>query len=234
MSTADRTQRLRDEHEVLRHLKAASSLFDFETSGNPPDRYTLIFRGKGITRGTSSKAEIETVELHRCDVRLPYSYPDRPPDIRWLTPIFHPNVSFSGYVDVKDIGLPWDKNLALDVVCERLWDMARLAYVDLDKASNYAAKNWFEDHGELERPVDLRPLRDRESSSGANVVRYQRRGAPRAARPQAPAAGGVLYIGEDTPVPASPASTSAAPRRRQAAPRPRTSGAGDDDILFIE
>jgi hypothetical protein len=151
-----------------------------------------------------------------------------------LTPIFHPNVSFSGYVDVKDIGLPWDKNLALDAVCERLWDMARLAYVDLDKASNYAAKNWFEDHGELERPVDLRPLRDRESSSGANVVRYQRRGAPRAARPQAPAAGGVLYIGEDTPIPASPASTSAAPRRRQAAPRPRTSGAGDDDILFIE
>jgi len=227
MSGIDRGQRLQDEHEALLRLKAASSLFDFETTGDPPDRYTLIFRGKGMKRGTSSKAEVEIVELHRCDVRLPYSYPQRPPDIRWLTPIFHPNVSFSGYVDVKDIGLPWDKNLALDVVCERLWDMVRLSYMDLDKASNYAAKNWFEEHDELARPVDLRPLRDKEASGGTNVVRYQRRGAQRPTTPQASASGSVLYIGEDTPIP--PPATS----ERPSAARTRRTSSGDDDILFI-
>jgi ubiquitin-protein ligase len=35
--------------------------------------------------------------------RMPYGYPERPPDIRWLTPILHPNISFSGFLNLRKL-----------------------------------------------------------------------------------------------------------------------------------
>ncbi len=207
----------------MRALKKASTILDFEFTGEPPDRYTISFRGKGVTRDTSPRADVEFVELHRADVRLPFSYPRRPPDIRWVTPILHPNISFSGFINLKDVGLPWDKDLGLDIVCERLWDVARLAFMDLDKATNYAAKNWIEDECRMQLPVDRRPLRDKSAPVGTNVVRYQRRGEGGIALPAAAEAGEILFIGEDTPTPQLP--NRLAPTRR----RPEH----DDDVLYI-
>ncbi len=221
----DRQQRLMAELELLRALKKTSSIFDFEASGEAPDRYELIFRGNGIARDTSADAEIETVALHKVELRLPYSFPKRPPDIRWTTPILHPNVSFSGFINVKDIGLPWESDLGLDVLCERLWDVARLAYVNLDKAANYSAKNWLEDDCDVDLPVDRRALRDTAAPSGSNVIRYQRKGV-RSVDTLKPAAGqDVFFIGEDTPTPAMPKPVRRMPIRR---PPPN-----DDDVIYI-
>ena len=228
MAELTREQRLVADFEALRALKAVSTLFDFEATGEPPDRYAITLRGKGLTRDMSSQADIEFIELHRCDVRLPYSYPDRPPDIRWLTPIFHPNISFSGFLDLRDVGLPWDPELGLDVVCERLWDVARLAYLNLDKATNYAAKNWFDQQTQLQLPLDHRPLRDKAMPAASNVVRYQRRGGRRAASPPGSSDADVLFIGEDTPAPELPEPPAAAARRG-----PPQRPAADDDVLFI-
>ena len=174
--TDDRQARLSSELEALRALKQSSSIFDFDATGDAPERYVISFRGRGIARETSADAEIEAVELHKVELRLPYSYPRRSPDIRWMTPIFHPNVSFSGFLNVKDIGLPWDQDLGLDVLCERLWDVARLAYMNLENAANYSAKNWFEDECQISLPVDSRPLRDKNTTTGSNVIQYQRIG----------------------------------------------------------
>lgn len=221
----DREQRLVAELESLRALKKTSSIFDFEATGEAPDHYLLIFRGNGIARDTSADADIETVNLHKVEVRLPYSFPKRPPDIRWTTPILHPNVSFSGFINVKDIGLPWTQDLGLDVVCERLWDVARLAYMNLDKASNYSAKNWFEDDCNVELPVDHRALRDTSAPAGSNVIRYQRKGTS-GTRVMKPEPGQeVFYIGEDTPTPELPKPTRRMPIRR---PPPN-----DDDVMYI-
>lgn len=226
----EREERLIAELESLRALKKMSSIFDFESTGEAPDRYMILFRGNGIKRDTSADAEIETVELHKVELRIPYSYPQRSPDIRWTTPILHPNVSFSGFINVKDIGLPWEKDLGLDVLCERLWDVARLAYMNLDKAANYSAKNWFEDECDLELPVDPRPLRDKNAPTGSNVIRYQRKGgnSPKAPAPNASAPGAgqdVFFIGEDTPTPDLPK-----PRRRMPVRRPPPN---DEDVLYI-
>ncbi|MBI2481445.1 MAG: hypothetical protein HYV60_23235, partial [Planctomycetia bacterium] len=64
----DREQRLTAELEALRALKKTSTIFDFEATGEAPDRYMVVFRGKGITRDTSVDAKIETVELHRVEI----------------------------------------------------------------------------------------------------------------------------------------------------------------------
>jgi ubiquitin-protein ligase len=232
VSDQTRQERLLAELESMRAVKNVSTILDFEATGQPPDRYTITFRGKGINRGTSSRAETEEVDLHRCDIRMSYSYPERPPDIRWLTPIFHPNISFSGFLDLKDVGLHWEKQLTLDVVCERLWDVARLAYLNLDKATNYSAKNWFETQSELETPVDARTLRDKTAPSGSNVVRYQRRGAGPAKTADA-GEGPVMFIGEDTPAPPMPERPPAPQPRRPPLPRPAPRRDNDDDVLYI-
>ena len=223
MTQPERHERLVAELEAMRALKKATSILDFEFTGEPPDRYSITLRGKGISRDTSPGADVEFVNLHKIDLRLPYSFPRRPPDIRWITPIFHPNISFSGFINLKDVGLPWHKDLGLDIVCERLWDIARLQYMDLDKATNYAAKNWFEDESTLKLPVDHRVLRDRSAPQGGNVIRYQRRGGERISLPAARDAAEVFFIGEDTPTPSLPNRVPPIRRRTR----------GNDDVFYI-
>lgn len=232
MTQITREERLAAELELLNALKEASTIFDFECVGDQPDRFTIIFRGQGISRDTSPQADVKTVELHRCDVRLPYSFPRRPPDIRWLTPIFHPNISFSGFIKLRDIGLPWEQDLGLDVVCERLWDVARLAYLNHDTATNFAAKNWFEDECDLQLPLDRRPLRDKQLPTNTNIVRYGRRGQQQVELPADRDDSNdneVFYIGDDTPTPQIP-SRRIPPVRRDVPPQ--RSGS-DDDIFYI-
>ncbi|MFV1964724.1 MAG: ubiquitin-conjugating enzyme E2 [Pirellulaceae bacterium] len=225
MVTAEqRPERLAAELESMRALRKSSNILDFEFRSEPPDRYTVIFRGRGISRDRSSRSDIKYEDLHRIDIRLPFSYPQQPPDIRWLTPIFHPNVSFSGFIRLSDLGMPWEPDLGLDVICERLWDVVRLAFMNAEQASNHAAKNWFEDQSMLPLPVDPRPLRDRNAPAGANVIRYERRGERRTAVPATSSADGILFIGEDTPTPQLPVRIVPPVRRRPP---------NDDDILYI-
>ena len=221
MSDLSRDERLAADLENLRSVKKRSELFDFECNGNAPDRYTLIFHGKGISRGLAVDAEIEEVDLHRCNLRLPYSYPVRPPDIRWLTPIFHPNVSFSGFINLKDIGIKWESHLTLEFVCQRLWDVARFEHFELTTATNYAAKTWFEGNPEFVRPVDKRPLLERRVPSGSNVVKYERRGA-KVALPEVKQDEELFYIDENTPIPQLPGMSLDS-----------REGRADDDVIYI-
>ena len=177
MDASSRIARLNADRELLAALDAASSIFSLEVTGEPPDRYLLTFRGKGLARDASASSEVTLIELHQIDLRMPYSYPASPPDIRWVTPLWHPNVSFSGFVNPADIGLVWTSEIPLDLVCERLWDVARGQFLNLNKATNYAAKNWFERECNYQLPLDSRALRDGSGGAraGSNVVRYERR-----------------------------------------------------------
>jgi ubiquitin-protein ligase len=204
VSTEERRQRLESDLQSLNELKEASTIFDFESSGEPPDTYVLVFRGRGIRRDRTAENGVADVDEHRCELRLPHGYPDKPPTLRWNTPTYHPNVTYSGFVALRDLGLPWEKDLGLDAVCERLWDVARFAHIDLENAANFNAKNWITDECTAELPTDDRPLRDTKASAGGNVIRYQRRGeggvktppVVKAAEPADPSEG-VFFIGED-------------------------------------
>ncbi len=212
MDQQQRQARLAADLEALQALKQASAIFDFSPTGTPPDRYQITFHGRGLCRPMAPLAPLEVIEEHRCELRLPYSYPSRPPDVRWVTPIFHPNVSFSGYINLRDIGLPWEAELGLDVVCERLWDVARFATLNLERASNFAAKSHFQQQTELTLPVDDRPLRGMVFPTHSNLVHYQRRGTPTAPAANQQQAPDVLFIGEDTPPPAAPPQPPRHPR----------------------
>lgn len=230
MSTEARQQRLQEDLRVLQALRDESTIFDFSAGeGELADQFVLIFKGKGIRRDRNDERGYAEVEEHRCEIRMGYGYPDRAPDLRWITPAFHPNITYSGFISLKDLGLPWDKSIGLDVVCERLWDTARMAHFDLNKASNYNAKNWLETEGVgLELPVDSRPLRDGPAehiNAGSNVVRYQRKGERRLTfpEPEPSTAEEVFFIDDEK---AAPIVFETPVRQR--------GRSSDDDILYIE
>lgn len=217
---SDRMQRIRDDLEALKGLAQASTIFSFQTVGDPAERISLRYCGSGVRRESSPNAKAEIVREHEIELRLPYSYPAMPPDVRWITPLYHPNVSFSGFVNLADIGLDWSADMGLDLVCERLWDMIRLAQYNTDRAVNYSAKKWIEEQTAIALPVDARPLRDKAAYTNRNVVRYRRRGQP---EPVGGNADDVLYIDDNDAPPLPPAGAARRARHR-----------GDEDILYIE
>jgi hypothetical protein len=218
MDQETRRNRLLADRAALENLQTGSTILQFEASGEPPDRYVINFRGKGLAKDSDQQAQVRVAETHQIEIRLPYSYPESPPDIRWVTPILHPNVSFSGFVNISDLGLPWSKQMSLDVICERLWDVARGMFFNSEQAVNYGAKNYFERECAHELPLDRRPLRDRLTTTGVNVVSYQRRAGAGIQFPAARNSGEIVFIDENTPLPPPP------PRKRRGT---------EDDVLYI-
>ena len=216
----ERSARIRQDLAALEAIAAHSSIFTFRTLGEPVERLSLTFRGAGLAKTTASEAKPELIHQHEIELRLPFSYPTSPPDIRWLTPIFHPNISFSGFVNLADVGLSWEAGMGIDVVCERLWDMARLAEFNPAKAVSYAAKKWLEDQTDTTLPLDQRPLRDRAANANRNVVKYRRKGQPL----PGPGTGELMFIDDDAPAPPLPPGSNRAARATNS----------NDDVLYIE
>jgi len=201
---AHREERLLADRERLTALWTASTIFRFESASDADDRYTLSFRGRGLAPQVAVPNAVTVIEVHRIELRLPFAYPESPPDIRWLTPLWHPNVSFSGCVGMTDLGLVWSRQMPIDVVCERLWDIARAAYFDLDHANNIAARDWFAAENRPALPIDQRPLCDRVAAGGSNIVRYQRLRGQGMRLAGAPTSGEIIFIDENTPTPPLP------------------------------
>lgn len=215
MSSA-RVDRLREEYERLTLIEGMSTILELQAHGEPPERYIVSFRGRGPCRAGSSRGGVDVAEVHRVEIRLPFGYPQDPPDVRWLTPIVHPNVSYSGFLSLREIGIPWTEAVTLDVVCERLWDVARVAYVNTEEVVNYPAQRWLDAQNPQSLPMDARPLRDVVPPPSRNIVRYEWRDRSHREEVVDDGPEEILYIGEDTPVP----------------PLPR--GERGDDILYIE
>lgn len=189
--------RLRREVELLEKLKKSSSIFDFVGTGDPLNELTITFNGKGLFLKDSVNDDVEFIDVHRIEIRLPTAYPKTEPDVRWLTPVFHPNISFSGFVNLEEIGLKWQPEMTLDALCDRLWDVARLAHLNLSSASNYTAKKWYESECALKLPIDARPLQNRSTAEPENVVSYRRLGDSKQ-DPQRLVSQGVMFIGDET------------------------------------
>ncbi len=201
VSETTRREKLAADLVTLRSVERASTILRFETTGDPPDRYSITFRGRGFRRDPST-GDIVSQTLHQCELRLALSYPRYPPDIRWLTPLLHPNISFGGFIRMEDIGIPWSEELSLDVVCERLWDVARLAHYDLDNATNYVARKWVQEQRQVSLPADARPLRDKVTAANTNIIQYRLRGDQHVSFPEQEQRDDILYIDENTPIPA--------------------------------
>jgi ubiquitin-protein ligase len=158
-----RIRRLRSDLAALEKLKAESSVFGFKSTGRPPQQYSVSFQGSSLAR---DRGKVVVREHHEVEIKLGASYPRTMPEIRWLTPIYHPNISEIGMVCLGAYGTHWVPSLALDELCVMLWDMARYQNYDIRSPYNREAAQWAANQTTFRFPMDHRPLRDARAALG--------------------------------------------------------------------
>lgn len=91
-----RNKRLYNDFEKMKTLKLSSPFVDFKASGDPPERYIIILTCKGLAWDKNLEKP-SVIEHHELEIYLPQQYPTGKPFVKWLTPIFHPNIMPSDY-----------------------------------------------------------------------------------------------------------------------------------------
>ena len=91
-----RMRRLRADYERMRDLEGRTNLIKFEAQsvrkGMSPERYIVTFTCKSIV-AVDKHGEPLYGEHHQVEVYLHSQYPQRWPGLKWLTPIWHPNIN---------------------------------------------------------------------------------------------------------------------------------------------
>jgi ubiquitin-protein ligase len=163
MYQSPRMRRLRNDLVALERLRSDSSIFRFTTQGDPPQNYRIHFQGRGLWR---DHGKVKPLEKHHVEIKLGSSYPRTIPEIRWLTPIYHPNISEIGMVCLGGYGTHWVPSVQLDELCTMLWDMVRYHNYDIRSPYNRDAALWVAQQQLIRFPTDARPLRDLRAALG--------------------------------------------------------------------
>jgi len=90
-----RYARLAIEYTKLMNLAARSSLIEVQPvevqPGWPPEKYIITYRCRGIASIDKQKLP-QASEFHQVSMYMGSDYPLKEPYLRWLTPIWHPNI----------------------------------------------------------------------------------------------------------------------------------------------
>ena len=167
MHSSPRIRRLHNDLTALKRLRSESSIFQFTAVGDPPHQYQIWFQGKGLWR---DHAKVKSRDSHRVEIKLGTSYPRSLPELRWLTPIFHPNISEIGMICLGGYGTHWAPSVQLDDLCIMLWDMARYHNYDIRSPYNRDAALWVAGQTTFRFPIDDRQLRDKRAAQGRLCV----------------------------------------------------------------
>lgn len=175
-NTSPRRRRLQSDYERIQQLAATSSIFRFKVahplpSVGPPETYRFFFQGPSLHLVTPGYGEphVAVLEQHEVLVQLVAEYPRSAPHMRWITPVFHPNISGAGAICLGGWGTHWAPSLHLDKLCEMLWDMLRFANYDTRSPFNQQAATWLRNQRSFQFPLEDRELRDAPSSTAVSA-----------------------------------------------------------------
>lgn len=165
-----RTLRLGRDFKDMVQLRQESTILEFETQDDPPEKYLVTFHGKSLVPKGDGVALGDRQQI---EIRLGADYPRSRPDVKWLSPVAHPNIFNQG---VCFGSFQWTPFYSLVNFVEILWDYARLAILNPFSAGPGGRPEVDEWHGFDKRfvfPVDKRPLRDRVlgDDAGSSVMR---------------------------------------------------------------
>jgi len=192
MYQSPRIRRLHNDRVALERLRSDSSVFRFSAQGDPPQQYMISFKGRGLWR---DRGKVRVLEDHRVEIKLGASYPRTIPEIRWITPVYHPNISEIGMVCLGGYGTHWVPSVQLDELCVMLWDMARYHNYDIRSPYNREAALWVANQTTFLFPTDSRPVRDLRAALG----RVASTGDPMADGPGSAAQGGAKGTKKSSP-----------------------------------
>jgi hypothetical protein len=122
-----RIRRLRADHGRMVELAAQSDLIEFEAQaarkGLPPDRYVVTYKCRGVV-GVAENGKPKIGGKHQVEIYLHNQYPQRWPGMKWLTPIWHPNINhLNGSVCVDAAW--WTASRSLDRLVIMLGEMVQ-------------------------------------------------------------------------------------------------------------
>ena len=142
-----RLLRLQSDYEAVRRLARLHPRIEVEgVSGNPPEKYRLIYRVRSVREEGD---RILVAKEHRVEVVLPRTYPRDAPLCRMLTPVFHPNIAPHAIC----IGDHWSAAESLDLMLQRIGEMLAFQSYNVKSPLNGTAAQWVEE--KLERlPLD--------------------------------------------------------------------------------
>ncbi len=96
VAESPRMRRLRGDHELMQEMAARTNLISFVAQSArpnlPPERYIVTFKCKSIANVDRQGNPIFS-DHHQVEIYLHNQYPQRWPGMKWLTPIWHPNIN---------------------------------------------------------------------------------------------------------------------------------------------
>lgn len=135
-----RERRLKADHQNLtRELASNPYLVIQESEGDPPERYRIEYRVKGIV---IQNGQVVEKESHLVEVFLTLSYPRLAPQCRMLTPIFHPNIAPHAIC----IGDHWSAGESLLALLLRIGELITFQSYNIKSPLNKEAAKWADEN----------------------------------------------------------------------------------------
>lgn len=129
---------IRDELDRIR----TSELLTHIGSSAGPQTKTDIYKWNVLLKGPNNSCYEDG--LFKLLLTFPKNYPDDPPDIKFITKIYHPNVSFDdGVICVSSKSSDWDANRNIINVIYSIYDLLKKPNLDhgLNKEALLLYKN---------------------------------------------------------------------------------------------
>src|SRR5512142_2495935 len=96
VAESPRMRRLRADYQLMQDLSARTDMISVTAQSPrpnlPPERYIVTFKCKSIV-GIDKSGNPKFGEHHQVEIYLHNQYPQRWPGMKWLTPIWHPNIN---------------------------------------------------------------------------------------------------------------------------------------------
>lgn len=127
VTASPRFRRLKADYDKMLELKAHSDIIDFQVvdvrPGFPPEKYVVTFKCKSIV-GIDALGNPKFGDNHQVAIYLHNEYPHRWPGLKWLTPIWHPNIKGANGSVCIDAAW-WTAARSLDRLVIMLGEMAQ-------------------------------------------------------------------------------------------------------------
>ena len=168
VAESPRMRRLRADYELMQELSARTDMISVTAQAArpnvPPERYIVTFKCKSIV-GVDQSGNPKFADRHQVEIYLHNQYPQRWPGMKWLTPIWHPNINhLNGSVCIDAAW--WTASRSLDRLVIMLGEMLQWKNFHDDPTKppfpwDADAARWSREYRKTHPnafPVDLREL----------------------------------------------------------------------------
>ncbi|HET6246713.1 MAG TPA: hypothetical protein VFE47_03365 [Tepidisphaeraceae bacterium] len=123
--------------------------------GDPPYEYQVDYRLRTLV--TNDAGELEYADAVSMHIWLPPGFPNQPPVVRPMAPVFHPNVAWEGIYLTR----PWQPTDTLVTFCGRIGELLAYRSYDPESVINAVAMDWLSQNSgtvPLDTQADFSPF----------------------------------------------------------------------------